>query len=108
MNAVKLIGNVGREITVKEFEGGKLATFSLATNETYLNRNKEEVTSTSWHNIVAWGKLAQSCEELLSKGKLVAIEGRLNYRQYQNKEDQTVKVMEIVAVKIEEVVKKSE
>ncbi len=108
MNAVRLIGNVGREITVKEFEGGKMATFSLATNETYLNRNKEEVTNTSWHNVVAWGKLAQVCEQLLSKGKLVSIEGRLNFRQYQNKEDQTVKVIEIVASKIEEVVKKSE
>ncbi|WP_247233149.1 single-stranded DNA-binding protein [Telluribacter sp. SYSU D00476] len=103
MNAVKLIGNVGREITVKEFEGGKLATFSLATSETYLNRHKEEVTNTSWHTIVAWGKLAQSCEQLLAKGKLIAVEGRLNYRQYQNKEDQTVKVIEIVASKVEEV-----
>jgi single-strand DNA-binding protein len=108
MNAVKLIGNVGKEVVTREFEGGKVATFSVATNETYLNRNKEEVTNTTWHNVVAWGKLAQVCEQLLSKGKLVAIEGRLNYRQYQNKEDQTVKVVEVVATKIEEVGKKAE
>jgi len=108
MNTVRLIGNVGREINVKEFEGGKVATFSLATNETYINRNKEEVKSTTWHSIVAWGQLAQRCEALLEKGKMVSVEGRLNYRQYQNKEDQTVKVVEIVAFKIEEVVREQQ
>ena len=102
MNSVKLIGNVGREINVKEFEGGKMATFSLVTNETYINKNKEEVTSAVWHSIVAWGQLAQHCEKLLEKGKKVSIEGKLKYRQYQNKEDQTVRVTEIVAFKVEE------
>ncbi len=102
MNSVKLVGNVGREVNVREFEGGKMATFSLATSETYLNRNQEEVTSTAWHNVVAWGKLAQQCEQLLSKGKFVSVEGKINYRQYQNREDQTVRVTEIVAYKIEE------
>lgn len=107
MNSVKLMGNVGREVNVREFEGGKMATFSLATNETYLNRNQEEVTNTAWHNVVAWGKLAQQCEQLLSKGKFVTVEGKINYRQYQNREDQTVRVTEIVAYKIEEAPKKA-
>jgi len=102
MNSVKLVGNVGREVNVREFEGGKMATFSLATSETYLNRNQEEVTSTAWHTVVAWGKLAQQCEQLLSKGKFVSVEGKINYRQYQNREDQTIRVTEIVAYKIEE------
>ncbi len=102
MNLVKLVGNVGREVNVREFEGGKVATFSVATSETYLNRNQEEVTSTAWHNVVAWGKLAQQCEQLLSKGKFVSVEGKINYRQYQNREDQTVRVTEIVAYKVEE------
>lgn len=102
MNSVKLVGNVGREVNVREFEGGKVATFSVATSETYLNRNQEEVTSTAWHNVVAWGKLAQQCEQLLSKGKFVSVEGKINYRQYQNREDQTVRVTEIVAYKVEE------
>lgn len=101
------MGNVGREVNVREFEGGKMATFSLATNETYLNRNQEEVTSTAWHNVVAWGKLAQQCEQLLSKGKFVTVEGKINYRQYQNREDQTVRVTEIVAYKIEEAPRKA-
>ena len=102
MNSVKLIGNVGQEIKVKDFEGGKVATFSLETSETYINRNKEEVTSSAWHNIVAWGKVAQFCETLLASGKKVSVEGKLNYRQYQNKEDKTVKVTEIVAYRVEE------
>jgi single-strand DNA-binding protein len=108
MNSVKLIGNVGREINVKDFEGGKVTTFSLATNETYINRNKEEVKNTAWHSIVAWGQLAQRCESLLQQGKMVSVEGKLNYRQYQNKENQTVKVVEIVAFKVDEVAKKEE
>ena len=108
MNSVKLIGNVGREIDVREFESGKKVSFSLATNETYINKNKEEVKNTAWHSIVVWGPLAQRCETLLEKGKMVSVEGKLNYRQYQNKEDQTVRVTEIVANKVEEVSKNQE
>lgn len=106
MNSVKLIGNVSRDINVKTFEGGKVINFSLATDESYINKNKEEVKNTAWHSIVAFGNLAERCETLLSKGKFVSVEGKLAYRQYQNKENQTVKVVEIVAFKIEEVLKK--
>ncbi len=108
MNTVKLIGNVGREINVKAFEGGKLVSFSLATNESYTNKNKEEVKNTAWHSIVAWGQLAQHCETLLEKGKTVSVEGKIAYRQYQNKEDQPVRVTEIVAFKVEEAPKNRE
>ncbi len=106
MNTVKLIGNVGREINVKDFGTGKVVNFSLATNESYINKNKEEVKNTDWHNIVAWGKLAEQCEALLEKGKMITVEGKISYRQYQNKDNQTVKVTEIVANKVEEVQKK--
>ncbi len=106
MNTVKLIGNVGREINLREFENGKMASFSIATNESYLNKNQEEVTTTTWHNVVAWGKLAKQAEQLLTKGKFVSIEGKINYRQYLNKENQNVRITEIVAFKIEEVVRK--
>lgn len=103
MNTVKLIGNVGKEIVVREFSKGKLATFSMATNETYTNQKEEIVKNTTWHNIVAWGKTAQLCEKMLSKGKLIAVEGKINYRSYINKENQKVYVTEIVAKSIEEV-----
>lgn len=108
MNSVKLIGNVGRDISVREFEGGRLVSFSLATNESYVNKNKEEVKSTHWHTIVAWGQLASRCETLVEKGKMVTVEGRLNYRQYQNKDNQMVRVAEVVAFKVDEVVRNQE
>jgi single-strand DNA-binding protein len=107
MNSVKLIGNVGRDISVKEFEGGRLVSFSLATDESYVNKNKEEVKNTHWHTIVAWGQLAQRCETLVEKGKMVVVEGKLNYRQYENKDKQLVRVAEVVAFKVEEVVAKT-
>ena len=108
MNSVKLIGNVGREINVKEFDGGRAVTFSLATEENYINKNKEEVKSTSWHSIIAWGPLAQRCETMLEKGKMVSVEGKLSYRQYVNKENQTVRTVEIVAFKVEEITRTQE
>jgi single-strand DNA-binding protein len=106
MNSVKLIGNVGSEVNVLSFENGKKASFSLATTESYTNKNNEEVKNTAWHNVVAWGKTAEVCEELLSKGKFVSIEGKLNYRNYVNKEDKTIYVTEIVAFKVSEAEKK--
>jgi single-strand DNA-binding protein len=68
MNTVKLIGNVGNEVNVLTFENGKKASFSLATNETYTNKKNEEVKNTTWHNVVAWGKVAEVCADLVSKG----------------------------------------
>jgi single-strand DNA-binding protein len=103
MNTVKLIGNVGNEVNVLTFENGKKASFSLATNETYTNKKNEEVKNTTWHNVVAWGKVAEVCADLVSKGKLVSIEGKLNYRNYVNKENKTVYVTEIIANKVTEV-----
>ena len=103
MNTVKLIGNVGNEVNVLTFDNGKKASFSLATNETYTNKNNEEVKNTTWHNVVAWGKVAEVCADLVSKGKLVSIEGKLNYRNYINKENKTVYVTEIIAYKVTDV-----
>lgn len=103
MNTVKLIGNVGNEVNVLSFDNGKKASFSLATNETYMNKKNEEVKNTTWHNVVAWGKVAEVCADLVSKGKLLSIEGKLNYRNYVNKEDKTVYVTEIIAYKVMEV-----
>jgi single-strand DNA-binding protein len=105
MNAVKLIGNVGSEVNVLDFENGKKASFSLATTESYTNKNNEEVKNTAWHNVVAWGKVAEICADLVSKGKFVSVEGKLNYRNYVNKENKTVYVTEIVAFKVSEAVK---
>jgi single-strand DNA-binding protein len=85
-NKVQLIGNLGQvpEIYTTE-KGKKCARFSIATNDTYRNANGEKVTETYWHNLVAWGKLAELAEKYLTKGKEVAVEGKLVYRNYTDK-----------------------
>jgi single-strand DNA-binding protein len=86
-NRVQLIGNLGNAPEIKKTESGKkLVRFSVATNESYKNSNGEKVTETQWHNLVAWGKLADIAEKLLNKGTEVAIEGKLINRNYTDKE----------------------
>ena len=83
-NSVQLIGRLGNDPEVKSFESGKqMATFSLATNETYHNRAGEKVTDTQWHNIVVWGKKVQVVEKYLHKGSEIALEGKLINRTYE-------------------------
>ena len=83
-NSVQLIGRLGNEPTVRNFESGKkMASFSMATNETYTNNKGEKVEETQWHNIVVWGKKAETVEKYLRKGSEVAIEGRLINRSYE-------------------------
>lgn len=95
-NKVQLIGNLGKDPEVIELEnGGKLAKFSIATNENYKNAKGEKVTDTQWHNIVAWGKTAEIVENYLTKGKEVAVEGKLINRSYENKEGEKRYVTEI-------------
>ena len=86
-NKVQLIGNLGKEPEVRTLESGKkMALFSVATHEDYRNANGEKVTETQWHNLVAWGKLAEIVEKYLGKGKEVAIEGKLVSRSYNDKD----------------------
>ena len=68
-NKVQLIGNLGQNPEIKALDGGKkLAKFSIATNESYRNANGEKVTETQWHNLVAWGRLAEIIEKYITKG----------------------------------------
>lgn len=86
-NKVQLIGNLGGNPDVKTMDSGKkLARFSVATNESYRNAKGEKITETQWHNLVAWGKVAEIAEKFLSKGSEVAIEGKLVNRSYTDKE----------------------
>ncbi|MCF8360432.1 MAG: single-stranded DNA-binding protein [Prolixibacteraceae bacterium] len=96
-NRVQLVGNLGIDPEIVNFESGKkLAKFTLATNENYSDANGNKATSTQWHNVIAWGKLADIVEKHLSKGKEVALEGKLTYRQYEDKNKQKHYVTEIV------------
>jgi single-strand DNA-binding protein len=86
-NKVQLIGNLGNNPEIKTLEGGKkLARFSVATNEVYRNTKGEKVTETQWHNLVAWGKVAEIAEKFLTKGSEIAIEGKLMNRTYNDKD----------------------
>ena len=86
-NKVQLIGNLGNAPEVKNTEKvKKLAKFSIATNETYYNVKGEKVTETQWHNLIAWGKVAELVEKYLTKGSEVAIEGKLMNNNYTDKD----------------------
>jgi single-strand DNA-binding protein len=85
-NKVQLIGHLGAAPEIKNTENGKkMAVFNMATSETYRNNNGEKITETTWHHLVAWGKLADIAEKYLTKGKEVAIEGKLISRNYTDK-----------------------
>lgn len=80
-NHVQLIGNLGTNPEVKDFENGrKMARITLATNESFQSKKGEQVKETQWHSLVAWGKFAQIAEKYLQKGQEVCIEGRLANR----------------------------
>jgi single-strand DNA-binding protein len=84
-NNVQLIGRLGKNPEVKTFDSGKtIATFSVATNESYRNAKGEKVEDTQWHNIVAWGKLADIAGKYLKKGSEVALQGKLIHRDYES------------------------
>jgi single-strand DNA-binding protein len=96
-NKVQLIGNLGNDPEIINLESGKtLAKFSVATNESYKNAQGEKVTDTQWHNIVAWGKTAQIVEKYVTKGKEVAIEGKLTTRSWEDKEGMKRYITEVV------------
>jgi single-strand DNA-binding protein len=85
-NKVNLIGNLGSKPEYKVLDGGqKLAKVSIATNETYKNAKGERITETQWHNVVAWGKVAEILEKYTEVGSKVAVEGKLVNKQYTDK-----------------------
>lgn len=97
-NQVVLIGNLGNDPEVTNFESGsRIAKFSMATNETYKKENGEKTTQTEWHNIVVWGNLVSIVENYLKKGSEVCIKGKITYRNYQDKQDITKYITEIKA-----------
>lgn len=83
MNKVILIGNLGRDPELKmTAQGTPIARFSVATTETWKNAQGDKQSKTEWHNIVVWGKQAETAERFLRKGKQVMIEGKIQYREY--------------------------
>ncbi|HPR30625.1 MAG TPA: single-stranded DNA-binding protein [Prolixibacteraceae bacterium] len=98
VNKVILVGNAGRDAEVRHIDSGvAVATFSLATSETYIAKNGEKVTSTEWHNIVAWRGLAEFAGKFIQKGKQLYIEGRIRSRSYDDKDGVKKYITEILA-----------
>lgn len=101
VNKVILIGHLGKDPEVRHLEGGNMvANFTMATNEYYKDKQGTRVERTEWHTIAAWRGLAELAEKYLRKGHQVYVEGRIRTRQYQDKENQTRYVTEIVAEEI--------
>ena len=97
-NSVQLVGNVGQDPEIRNLEGGKkVANFSIATNESYKNEKGEKVDQTEWHRVSAWGKTAEIIEKYVSKGKEIAIEGKLTHRSYDDKDGVKRYITEVVA-----------
>ena len=83
MNKVILVGNVGQEPEVKSVNDRKVASFSLATSDTYKNKQGEKATNTEWHNIVIWGNLCNIVEKYVKKGDRLLLEGKIAYETYE-------------------------
>lgn len=100
-NRVQLIGNLGSNPEIKKFDNGKvLARINLATTERYKDESGKQITDTQWHHITAWGSLANTIEKYLKKGSEVVIQGKLVYRNYENKEGKKQYITEIVASEV--------
>jgi single-strand DNA-binding protein len=97
-NRVTLIGNLGQDPEVKTIESGKkVSRFTLATDESFKNAEGQKIKETTWHNVVAWNGLADISGKFLKKGYEVAVEGRIVYRNYEDKKGVTKYITEIVA-----------
>jgi single-strand DNA-binding protein len=98
VNKVILVGRLGRDPETRYTGGGQaVANFSLATDESYKDKSGERQKRTEWHKIVVWGKQAEIAQQYLKKGSLIYVEGRIQSREWQDKEGQKRTSFEIVA-----------
>jgi single-strand DNA-binding protein len=99
-NRVQLIGHVGQEPEVKTVNNKKVATLTIATNDFYFNEKGDKVEQTEWHRISAWGKTAEIIEKYVTKGKEIAVEGKLTHRSYDDKDGIKRYVTEILVFEL--------
>ena len=97
VNKVFLVGRLGRDPDVRSTQNGKaVANFSIATSEKYTKDGKSE-EKTEWHNVVCWDKLAEIAQKYLKKGSLIYLEGKLQSKQYDDKDGKKVTKTEVLA-----------
>ena len=102
VNKVILVGNVGRDPELRYTQSGQpVASFSIATNERFKDRDGNWKDRTEWHRIVAWARLAEICGEYLKKGSPVYVEGRIQTRDWEDKEGNKRQTTEIVALSMQ-------
>jgi single-strand DNA-binding protein len=102
LNKVLLIGRLGRDPEVRYTTSGQpVATFSIATDESYKSKDGQKVEKTEWHRIVVWGKAAEFCGNYLAKGRLVFIEGKLETRKWTDKDGVEKYTTEIKADRVD-------
>ena len=98
VNKVILVGNLGQKPEVKYLPSGQaVCEMRIATNEVFNDKNQQRQERTEWHRVVVWGKMGENCGKYLDKGRSVYIEGRLQTREWQDKEGQKRQTTEIVA-----------
>ena len=101
LNKMTIIGNLGSEPEMRFTPGGRPVTsFNVATNWRYTTAEGERREETEWFNVVAWGKLAEQCNQFLTKGRLVYVEGRLRMRTWEGQDGQKRSRNEIVADRV--------
>ena len=101
VNKAILVGNLGRDAEMRFTSGGTpVATVSIATTERFTDKEGQKREDTQWHRIVIWGKTAQSLHEYLTKGKQIYVEGRIQTREWTDKEGKPAKTTEIRADRI--------
>ena len=101
INKVQLVGRLGNTPDIRTFDNGrKMARFSMATNESYIDSKGVNVVNTQWHHLVAWGRAAVQAEKLLTKGAEASIEGKLVHRNYVDKEGVKKYVTEVEVAEI--------
>ena len=106
-NQVLLIGNLGKNPELKTFSNDqKMVRLALATNESYKDQNGDRQSITQWHNVIAWGKLAENISLIVEKGNEIAIQGKLTYRTYKDPEGKDKYVTEVVAQEFLKISKK--
>ena len=98
LNRVTLIGRLGKDPEVRRLEtGAAVAKFTMATSESYKDKDGNKQETTEWHNVVVWRTQAEIAEKYLKKGMLIYVEGKLTYREYTDKDNVKKYFTEIVA-----------
>lgn len=97
VNKVVLVGYLGKTPELKKVSSGAMkASFTVATNDFITNKKGEQQTLTEWHNIIAWGKLAEICGQYLHKGSQVYLSGKIQYRSYEDRNGNKRFITEVV------------